>query len=339
MKGMILAAGFGTRLRPITWTLPKPMVPLCNRPLIGWAVESFLRSGVREIVVNLHHLPAAIEQYLQTSFATRASFEFSVEEEILGTGGGIRRVRRLLEHDEEFYLVNADTVQFPRWAELSAARQQRDSLAALTLRHPPAGDRFTAVWLNHGLITGFGEGAGEPLMFAGSHAIGRRIFELLPDKEFSGIVDEVYRPAIAAGAETLAGVVDDGLWFDVGTPQRLLGAVDGVLEATLRAELEPADGSEVRGNSIVHATARTTGSINRSTVGSNSVVEGSVTGSAVWDDCHVPAGSLLDRCVVAHGVTIPPGIELRDAVICVDDSAIPHDDALERRDGLVIARF
>lgn len=338
MKGMILAAGFGTRLRPITWTLPKPMVPLCNRPLIGWAVESFLRSGVREIVVNLHHLPTAIERYLQTDFATRASFEFSVEEEILGTGGGIRRVRRLLEHDEEFYLVNADTVQFPRWAELSAARRQRESLAALTLRHPPAGDRFTAVWLDHGLVSGFGDGTGEPLMFAGSHAISRRMFELLPDKEFSGIVDEVYKPAIGGG-ETLAGVVDDGLWFDVGTPQRLLDAVDGVLTATLRADLDPADGSEVRGDSIVHATARTTGSLSRSTVGRNSVVEGSVMGSAVWDDCHVPRGSLLERCVVAHGATVPVGLEVRDAVICIDDPAIPQDDALERRDGLVIARF
>lgn len=339
MKGMILAAGFGTRLRPITWTLPKPLVPLCNRPLIGWAVESFLRSGVREIVVNLHHLPGKIEAYLRDEFAGRAEFEFSLEQEILGTGGGIRRVRPLLQHEEEFFLVNADTVQFPRYAELSAARTRNDSLAALTLRHPPAGDRFTAVWLDDGTVTGFGKGSGEPLMFAGSHAISRRIFDLLPDKEFSGIVDEVYQPAIDGGRETLAGIVDDGIWFDVGTPQRLLGAMSGVLDATLRADLDVPDGSTIIGDSVVHTSARLSGTAARSSIGRDSVVEGSVSESAVWDDCHVPAGSVLERCVIAHGVRLPGPVELRDAIVCVDDPAIPDDPGTERRDGLVIARF
>ena len=87
MKGFILAAGFGTRLRPITYTLPKPMVPLCNRPLIGWAVESFLYASVHELIVNLHHLPEPLQEFLRAEYAGRADFHFSIEEEILGTGG------------------------------------------------------------------------------------------------------------------------------------------------------------------------------------------------------------------------------------------------------------
>src|SRR5438876_8326820 len=98
MKAMILAAGYGTRLQPLTFTLPKPMVPLCNRPLIGWAVES-LRPQVDEFVVNLHHLPEPIRQYLPRAFPD-ARFEFSVEPRILGTGGGVRNVRALLEDEE-----------------------------------------------------------------------------------------------------------------------------------------------------------------------------------------------------------------------------------------------
>lgn len=339
MKGMILAAGYGTRLRPLTWTLPKPMVPLCNRPLIGWAVESFLRSGVREVVVNLHHLPEMIEAYLLSSYAGRVEFEFSREQEILGTGGGIRRVRHLLEQEDEFYLVNADTVQFPRYAELSTARQQRDSIAALTLRHPPEGDRFTAVWLKNGVITGFGTGSGVPLMFAGSHAISRRIFELLPDKEFSGIVGEVYQPAIDSGNETLVGIVDDGIWFDVGTPQRLLSAMSGVLDATMHGDIDVVEGSVVQGDSIVHESARVGSSMIRSTVGRGSVVEGSISNSAVWDGCRVPDGSILDRCVIAHGVHFEDAIQLENAIVCLDDPAIPESDGVERIDGLVIARF
>src|SRR5688572_19549598 len=215
MKGFILAAGFGTRLRPITYTLPKPLVPLLNRPLIGWAIESFLAEGVRDLIVNLHHLPGPLERYLRDHYGDKADFFFSrEEEEILGTGGGIRRIRPQLAEEAEFFLVNGDTVQFPRWAELRHARQERNALAALTLRHAPANDKFTPVYFEAGVMTGFGDGRGEALMFAGSHVISTRFFDYLPDREFSGIVEHVYIPVLANGSESLAGIVDDGLWFD-----------------------------------------------------------------------------------------------------------------------------
>ncbi|HEX6159991.1 MAG TPA: sugar phosphate nucleotidyltransferase, partial [Thermoanaerobaculia bacterium] len=195
---MILAAGFGTRLRPVTWTLPKPMVPLVNLPLVAWAVESYLRTGVTDLVVNLHHLPEPIERYLRDRYGRDATFHFSYEEHILGTGGGIRRVRPQLSGGD-FFLVNGDTVQFPRYGALRDAREQLGAVAALTLRHPPAGDRFTAVYLDAGRVTGFGQGSGEPLMFAGSHCISDRIFDYLPDTEFSGIVDGAYQPLLENG--------------------------------------------------------------------------------------------------------------------------------------------
>src|SRR6185369_17920118 len=106
--------------------------------------------------------------------------------------------------------------------ELRRARQSRDALAALTLRHPPAGDKFTAVYFDDGVITGFGTGSGEPLMFSGSHLISSRVFRHLPERDFFGIVDAVYQPLL--GQEPIAGIVDDGLWFDIGTPQRLITA-------------------------------------------------------------------------------------------------------------------
>src|SRR3954469_21635730 len=105
MKAMILAAGYGTRLRPVTYTLPKPIVPLCGRPLIAWAVESLLAFGIRDFIVNLHNSPERIEQFFLSQFPD-ARFEFSYEPEFLGTGGGVRKVRPPLEHDDEFLLVN-----------------------------------------------------------------------------------------------------------------------------------------------------------------------------------------------------------------------------------------
>src|SRR3954462_4846295 len=162
MKAMILAAGYGTRFRPATYTLPKPMVPLCGQPLIAWAVKSLLAFGIRDFIVNLHHLPEPIARFLPARFPD-ARFAFSYEPEILGTGGGVRKVRALLEGEDEFLLVNGDTVQFPPYDALRAARNE--ALAALTLRHSPQGDRFTPVYFEQGQITGFGKGTGQALMF------------------------------------------------------------------------------------------------------------------------------------------------------------------------------
>lgn len=332
-KGFILAAGYGTRLRPITYTMPKPMVPLCNRPLIAWAVESFLGAGVRELIVNLHHLPGPMQQFLREEYAGRADFYFSVEDEILGTGGGIRRVRPQLAREEEFFLVNGDTVQFPPWDALRDARRTHHALATLTLRHPPEGDRFTPVYFDNGLVSGFGSGSGEALMFAGSHVISTRIFNILPDREFSGVVEHAYIPALAAGRERLAGVVDDGLWFDIGTPQRYLRASAALLDAIVRGSLAPADGSVVEGDSLAHETA--TGSATHSTIGARSVVEGDVRESIVWDDCRIARGVTLERCIVGHGVSLDDG-DYRDTVIVRDDPAIPAE--YERVGALVVKR-
>jgi len=332
MKGFILAAGYGTRLRPITYTMPKPMVPLCNRPLIAWAVESFLAAGVRDLIVNLHHLPESLQHFLRDEYAGRVDFHFSIEDDILGTGGGIRRVRPQLEGEKEFFLVNGDTVQFPRWDALRAARQATDALAALTLRHPPEGDRFTPVYFDDGLVTGFGSGTGAALMFAGSHVISTRIFDHLPDRDFSGIVEHAYIPVLAEQRDRLAGIVDDGLWFDIGTPQRYLAASTALLEAMTRGALAIPDGSRIVGDALVHNTA--SGSCVRSTVGARSVIEGDARDSIIWDDCHVGRGVQLERCIVGHGVVLPEG-DYRDAVIVRDHPAIPGDH--ERRGGNVVS--
>ena len=331
--GMILAAGYGTRLRPITYLLPKPMVPVCNRPLIAYAVEQYLRAGIRDIVVNLHHLPEPIEQFLADGFD--ATFHFSREPEILGTGGGVRKVRPLLDRGDDFFLVNADTIQFPNYQALRTARG--DALAALTLRHPPEGDRFTAVYLEKGAITGFGRGRGEALMFAGSHCISTRVFRWIPEKDFSGIVDEAYEPAMAKG-ERIAGVVDDDeRWFDIGTPQRYFGASRAVLDLTLAGALDPARDTRVSGDSLLHETARVSGSVRRSVVGARSAVEGSLDDTVVWDDCRIGNGVVLRSCIVAHDVELAGPLEVKNAVICRASSAIPKDQAYRWKDDVVIA--
>jgi mannose-1-phosphate guanylyltransferase len=275
------------------------MLPVLNRPLIGWIVEHAITAGIRDFIVNLHYLPEAIESYLPDAFPD-AAFTFSYEPEILGTGGALRKVRAFFEAEEDFFVANGDTIQRSPFAALRSARRQDDSLAALTLRHPPAGDKYTAVYweaatestshddAHRGAVTGFGSGPGESLMFSGSHCISRRALDLLPERPFSGIVEDVYRRT----NERLAGVViDDPFWFDIGTPRRYLDATQAMLEG--RCEIAP--------------TALIRGDVTRSVIGARSTVEGTLTGTVVWDDCRIAAGVRLDRCIVAHGVELARG--------------------------------
>ncbi|HUP45505.1 MAG TPA: sugar phosphate nucleotidyltransferase [Thermoanaerobaculia bacterium] len=339
MKAMILAAGYGTRLRPLTFAKPKPMVPICNRPLIGYAVERFLSFGVNEIVVNVHHLPDAIERYLTKEYGDDCRFHFSYEAEILGTGGGVRKVRAILENGDDFFLVNGDTIQFPPYEQLMDVRRALDAVAALTLRHPPRGDRFTSVWYENGAITGFGQGSGEPLMFSGSHLISSRIFGYLPDKEFSGIVDEVYMPLIASKKEPVAGVVDDGPWFDIGTPQRYITAASAVLDMTLDGSMAVASNSKIAGDSVVHETASVHGTVSRSSIGKRSFVKGEVKNSTIGRDCRVTSSASLHSCILGDGVEINRPMEIRSAIICRDDEQTPRDANYRYENGLVISDF
>ena len=222
-------------------------------------------------------------------------------------------------------------MQFPDWDALRRARHEHSALAALTLRHPPEGDRFTAVWYDDGRVTGFGNGSGEPLMFSGSHVIHHRIFDALPPRDVSGIVEHAYQPALERG-DNLAGVINDGLWFDIGTPQRYMSASRTLLDAIVRGDVAvPAD-SHVRGDSIVHDS--TSGTVSHSSAGARSRIEGTVVDSVIWDDCAIGPEVRLERCIVAHGVELDGDLDLRDALICRDDAAIPEDVA--RGDGFVI---
>ena len=302
MKSMILAAGIGTRLRPITYSVPKPMLPLGGRPLIAWLVDSLVDAGTTEIVVNLHHLPQSIENYLPSVFP-KIRFHFSYEPQILGTGGGLRNVRSLLEHEEDFFLMNGDTLQRPDFESLRSARRERDAIAALTLRHPPSGDRYTAVWEENGLITGYGQGRGRSLMFSGSHCIASRIFRYIPDRPVSEITGDVYQPLVKSDREKVAAVLnDDPMWFDIGTPQRYLAAARAIGKMIGR-----------------------------------SVIEGEVRDSIVGDDCFIARGVVLESCIVGHGVEIRTPMEVKNAVICKDDPAIPRDPNYKFENGLVIA--
>ena len=335
MRGMILAAGYGTRFRPVTHALPKPMIPVLNRPLLGWAVEACLASGIHELIVNLHHIPAPIRTYLAEEFAGRASFELSDEEEILGTGGALRRARDLLK--DEFVLMNGDTIQWPPFDQLIETRRSNDALACLLLRHPPEGESFTTVWLEDGLITGFGEGTGEPLMFAGAHAMSPEIIDLLPDRDFSGLTEDVYIPVTRGNAPRLAGYVRDGLWFDVGKPTRYMEATRGLLAALRNGQVETPAGSVLVDGSLCHSTSVIEGRVRASSIGARSrIAPGSeVLESVLWEEVEIGTATTIASSILAHGVVLPAGSKVENVLVAPESPGVDYGEATTTIEGWV----
>ncbi len=319
MKALVLAAGFGSRFRPVTNSMAKPMIPLCNRPLLGWAIEPLLEAGVDQIIINLHHKPEGIRDFATSQYGSRASIEFSFEAEILGTGGAIRRLAPKLRDEEMFFLVNADTLQSPPLDAVRQALLSSDAIACLVLRHPPEGDKYTSVFFEDGFITGFGNGTGEALMFSGSHALRGKVVSMLPDVEFSGITEDVYLPLARTTPRSLAAVIHDGLWFDIGTPLRYQGATQAILSLYANGNLVVPAGNELTSaGSLVHGAAACESNAEASVIGAFSTIETGVTmtESVVWDRCRISAGSRLRRSVVAHDVVLRESLEIENALVC-----------------------
>ncbi len=337
MKAMVLAAGYGTRFRPVTETLPKPLVPVCNRPLIGWIVDTLVAAGVTEVVVNLHHLPDMLRAWLDREFAGRCAIAYSHEPEILGTGGGLRKVRGHFEGEQEFVVVNGDTIQWPPYAALCDALRTTGAIATMLLKHPPEGDRFTRVWFDGRQVTAIGDrGQGEPLMFSGVHALTPRVFGLLPDRAFSAMTEDFYIPVLDMGADAIAGAVHDGLWFDVGSPARYLAASRALTVALVGGGTETPPGSHAmpETESIAADDSEVWGQVSKTVVGTRSVIESDaeVSDSAVWDGVRIHSGSRVASSVVASGVTLPPGSIVANALVCLDRGrvvAVPVDPALQ----------
>ena len=227
MKAMLLAAGRGERLRPLTDTTPKPLIEVGGRTLIEWQLERLLRAGIREFVINLAHLGTQIEHRLGDGRRFGARIRYSPEPPgALETGGGIRAALSLLG-DAPFVVANADV-----WIEYDfrTLRLRDGDLGQLVLvpnpPHHPRGD-FA---LRDGRIvddetskhTFAGVAVYAPSMFA-DHAPGR--FALAP----------LLRAAAAAGR--LGGTLFEGCWIDVGTPERL--AETQLRVASLRASNTP----------------------------------------------------------------------------------------------------
>lgn len=222
--GMLLAAGFGKRMRPLTDARPKPLIEVCGKPLLDWAAERLRAGGVTRLVVNAHYLAEQIEAHV----ADQPDVVVSPEPEILETGGGVKQALALLTDGRgaaPFFVVNADALwldgQRPAVERLAEAWDDQ-AMDALLLLHPTvAVDDYSGPGDYHldpdGRARRRGEGEIAPFLFAGVQILSPRLFAGAPDGAFS--LNRLYDRAQTDGR--LAALVHDGEWYHVGTPDAL----------------------------------------------------------------------------------------------------------------------
>ncbi len=224
MRAMILAAGLGIRLRPLTDALPKPLLPIAGRPLIVWNLLLLRRYGITDVIINLHHLGHLIEQALGDGSPFGMRIVYSKEPVLLGTGGGLKQAESFFG-GEPCVVLNGDTLFDMNLDDLAAVHRQRCAVATMAVRADPEPERWGAVEVDatHHVvrINGRGknpEGRTEKRMFAGVHLMHPRLLADVPAGRDSSII-EAYVRAIQAG-ETIAGCELSGYWSDIGTPER-----------------------------------------------------------------------------------------------------------------------
>jgi len=229
VKAMVLAAGEGTRLRPLTNDMPKALVSVAGRPMIEYALLLLRHYGISEIMINLHHFGEQIEDKLGAGEQLGLEISYSEETELLDTGGGLLKAKPFLQ-DETFIVINTDALIDLDLARAIAFHKLKHTAVTLILRPDPDADRYGSIDIDSNaqicrFLTTHAPspplGPVRKLMFSGVQILEPTIFEYMAGmpQKFS-TTRETYPKMLAAG-EALYGFRFDGFWQDLGTAERI----------------------------------------------------------------------------------------------------------------------
>jgi NDP-sugar pyrophosphorylase family protein len=322
-SALILAAGLGTRLRPLTYVRAKAAAPVAGTPLIGRVLAWLASQGFTDVVVNLHHLPASITRVAGDGEAWRLRVRYSWEPVVLGSAGGPRHALPLLASDP-FLIVNADTLTDVDVGGLLAAHAASGAAVTMAVVPNHAPDRYGGVLVAaDGAVEGFTRrGDSRPSFhFIGVQAAAARVFQPLADGVPADSVGGVYRDLLARVPGAVRAFISRAGFHDIGSPRDYLATSIDLARAEGLAGLPC--GARAR----VAPTA-------------------TLVNTALWDDTVVGERCTLTECVVADGAAVPDGTVLtRCAIVpaaaypAAGDLAAPGVEPVRRLDDCVVTGF
>jgi mannose-1-phosphate guanylyltransferase len=323
VQAIVLVGGEGTRLRPLTSDVPKPAVTLVDRPFLAYAIEWLAAHGVTEVVLACGFLPDVLREALAGE-ETRAGVEITyvAEPEPLGTAGAIRFAADALGDrlEDRFLALNGDVLADLDLSALLRAHEARGARATIGLH--PVGDSSAYGLVRcdaEGKVLEFLEKTGEAVpgeINAGAYVLDRSVLDLVPAGRAVSIEREVFPRLVGEG---LYGLLLDGYWMDIGTPDRYLQASWDILEGRVETRVQPtAPGRLIAADAAIDESAQ---------VGKHVVISpgcrleagAEVADSVLLDGCSVGENARVQGSILAPGATVEPGAQLVDAVVGRDE--------------------
>ncbi len=306
-KAFVLGAGLGTRLRPLTDHLPKPLIPVFNRPLITWAFDHLLDAGLREFIVNTHHLPAKYAEAFPDSRYKNAPVTFRHEPVLLETAGGIANIADLVR-EGPFIVYNGDILTDLPLVPLIEAHQRDRNLVTLALRSggPARHIAFDpARRLVSDIRNKLGTGNRGSHQFTGIYVVSPEFLGHLSPGKVESVIP-VFLRLISRGERIGAVILDDGMWWDLGdrasylAAHRELQTMHGRFPACApgTGKTEPQKSSDpVSPHATVHPSARLLGC------------------TVVGEGCEIGADAVLEDCILWPGARVARGAHLKCCIV------------------------
>ena len=324
MKAVIMAGGFGTRIQPLTSNLPKPMIPLMNRPIMLHIVELLKKHHITDLVMLLYHQPNVIKNFFRdgADFGVKITYVTPIED--LGTAGAVKYAEKFL--DERFLIISGDLLTDFNLKKIVDFHADRKALATITLTSVKDPLQFGVVITDKDKrITQFLEkpGWGEVIsdtINTGIYLLEPEIFKYIPSGENFDFSQDLF-PLLLKNHEPLFGYTAKGYWRDIGNTDSYREAHHDIFRGKVNIRIDEAKqdlvGKDLRIGADVRLdeTVMIDGTV---VIGDNSQVQGGVQikDSVIGRNCAIEAGVKLSRCVIWDNVYVKKGVKITDSVLC-----------------------
>lgn len=303
MKAIVLVGGLGTRLRPLTLTTPKQMLPIAGRPMIEWVIDQLAEHGVDEVILSLGYRPDAFTEAYPNAVCAGVPIRYCIEPEPRGTAGAVRYAADDAALDDTFLVLNGDVLTDLDISELIAFHKARGAAATIALHRVEDPSAYGVLPTDdNGRVLAFLEKpprdeAPTDLINAGTYVVEPSVLDHIePNREVS--IEHVTFPALVA-EESLYAMAADTYWLDTGTP-----------ELYITANLDVITGKRNRSSvDAILGTVAESASVTTSVIGAGSTVaaRATVDRSVIMDDVHVGQAAVVEGSILMSGVRVGAG--------------------------------
>jgi mannose-1-phosphate guanylyltransferase/phosphomannomutase len=355
MKAVIMAGGFGTRIQPLTSSLPKPMIPLMNRPIMLHIVELLKKHHITDLVMLLYHQPNVIKNFFRdgADFGVKITYVTPIQD--LGTAGAVKYAEKFL--DERFVIISGDLLTDFNLKKIIDFHAERKALATITLTSVKDPLQFGVVITDHEKrITQFLEkpGWGEVIsdtINTGIYILEPEIFKYIPAGENFDFSQDLF-PILLKKHEQLFGYTAKGYWRDIGNTDSYREAHHDIFHGKVKiridepkqdlvgkdlhigADVKLDDTVTVEGTVVIGDNSQVLGlsMLKDSVIGRNCAIETGVrlSGCVIWDNVYVKKGAQITDCVLCNNVRVGAGVVMEEGGIVADDTSIGEEAYIKR---------